>query len=135
MLVLKGSGSFEGFTEPNGSFKGRDGLVREVVRVSHQVEKTPEDLETYEMNGRTLLFVRKGVLVQVEDELIRLGQGEFLKEVKRSLEKRLLERLKGYDPGMNKRIAEVFVDWSFEVDKSVILMILRSHSETAGPDL
>ena len=96
----------------------------EVIRVSKKAEKVPDKVESLYLNDRTLVVERKGVLVEIEKELIRSGFREQLRLSKRQLEKRLLE--KQVSEGiLNTPVTDIFVDWDFDEDRSYIIYILK----------
>ncbi len=98
----------------------------EVIRVSKKAEKVPDKVESLYLNDRTLVVERKGVLVEIEKELIRSGFREQLRLSKRRLEKRLLE--KQVSEGiLNTPVTDIFVDWDFDEDRSYIIYILKPN--------
>lgn len=105
-------------------YAGKDAIHEEIERISIQAERQPEEIESSMMNPRTLAIVRRGVLVDIEKELIANGFIEELKLSKRKLEKRLLNnpRLKTL---MNGRIEDIFVDWDFELDRGYTIIISK----------
>lgn len=105
-------------------FEGKVELEQEIIKISSLAQKSPETVESYEIGSRTLVIIRKGILVRIEKELIRLGHQELLKGVKRNLEKSLLHNNSSFDYILKKNVLDCFVDWNFEIDKSVILMVL-----------
>ncbi|MGO4372323.1 hypothetical protein AB4Z21_16440, partial [Paenibacillus sp. MCAF20] len=69
-----------------------------------------------------------GILISIEKELIRLGNEGHLKLAKRNLEKRHLHNSIRLEPMLNRKINDVFVDWDFHLDKSVIVFALSPIS-------
>lgn len=106
------------------SFDNKDELHREIERVSQQAEKIPEVIRSYELNERTLLVERVGILVAIEKELIKQGFPEELRISKRYLEKRLLN-LAPFEQILDSKIEDVFVDWDFASDRSYIVFIRK----------
>lgn len=113
-------------SEIREDYSGKEKLEQEVRLISEQVQKAPDRLYSCEMNNRTLLFVREGILVPIEKEFIRLGHKELLKEVKRNLEKNSLYNNAGFEQILNRPILDVFVDWNYELDKSIIVLVTSS---------
>ncbi|MBV7506028.1 DUF2294 domain-containing protein [Bacillus sp. sid0103] len=105
-------------------YPGQDSLHQEINRISLQAEKAPEDVVSYLLNERTLVVVRNGILVPIEKELIRLGNFEALRLAKRNLEKRLLHGSGNFESILQTKVNDIFVDWDFNRDKSVIVLIL-----------
>ncbi|PGT82266.1 Na-translocating system protein MpsC family protein [Bacillus sp. AFS040349] len=104
---------------------GKEKVDNEVIQISKQAQKIPEEIYSCEINERTLVIIRNGILVRIEKELIRLGHGDLLKRVKRNLEKGYLHNNSQLEATLNKQIIEMFVDWDFDLDKSVILFVLN----------
>ncbi|UFT99993.1 DUF2294 domain-containing protein [Radiobacillus kanasensis] len=105
------------------SFEGQQKLMEEIDLISHSVQRTPDINECYQINDRAFVNVREGLLVPIEKELIRLGHEELLLLTKRKLEKSFLHNNSHFQKILHRRIVDIFVDWNFELDKSVILII------------
>jgi len=114
--------------EKKYSYPGQEILHQEINRISLQAEKTPEEVQSYLLNERTLVVIRKGILVPIEKELIRLGNFEALKLAKRNLEKRLLHNSGNFESILKTKVNDIFVDWDFYRDKSVIVLILSPNA-------
>lgn len=106
------------------NYAGKAEIHNEIINVSKQAQKAPEGLTSFLLNNRTLVVTRKGILVPIEKELIRLGSSETLKLAKRNLEKRLLHNNENFEKILNTKIDDSFVDWDFTQDKSVIAFII-----------
>ncbi|MBO2944651.1 DUF2294 family protein [Paenibacillus sp. F411] len=121
----------ETFTEEvdlNEQFDKKAELEQEIILISGQARRNPEQLQSFEMNNRTLLFIREGILVPIEKEFIRLGHGELLKSVKRNMEKQYLYQQGLFEPILNRRILDIFVDWDYDFNKSIIVMVTSPRS-------
>ncbi|WP_054637221.1 Na-translocating system protein MpsC family protein [Thalassobacillus sp. C254] len=70
------------------------------------------------------MIVREGILVPIEKELISLGKEENLKVAKRKLEKRKLNQGRRFELLFNSTIKDIFVDWDFNLDRSIVTLIL-----------
>lgn len=115
--------------ETSEDYNGKEELEQEIILISQRAQKPPERLYSCEMNNRTLLFVREGILAPIEKEFIRLGHGELLKEVKRNLEKSALHHCTEFEQILNRQILDIFVDWNYELDKSIIVLV-TGHPKT-----
>lgn len=126
LFVCIGSPSTEGEPqyEKKYSYHGQDALHQEINRISLQAEKKPEEVVSYLLNERTLVVIRKGILVPIEKELIRIGNFEALRLAKRNLEKRLLHGSGNFEAILQTKVNDIFVDWDLNRDKSVIVLIL-----------
>lgn len=99
-----------------------------VDQISAEAEKHPDVTYSHMLNERTLVVVRKGILVEIEKQLIELGFEEALTLAKRKLEKSLLFREKeAIQQYLQKEVAEIFVSWDFAMDKSIIVFILAPN--------
>ncbi|WP_436664006.1 Na-translocating system protein MpsC family protein [Alicyclobacillus acidoterrestris] len=106
-------------------YEGKEQVEREIVRISQEIQKPPEEIYSCMLNPRTLLIVRNGLLVRIEKEFLRLGQAPLLRRVKARLEKTYLHNSEYFQEYLNQRVMDSFVDWDFERDKSVIVMMLN----------
>ncbi|MCP3026491.1 Na-translocating system protein MpsC family protein [Halobacillus sp. A5] len=100
----------------------------EIVKVSKQAEKVPEQVDSLFLNPRTLVVDRKGILVRIEKELISSGFSEQLRLSKRQLEKRLLDS-SVFEKILDTPVQDIFVDWDFSLDKSYIIFILKPNKK------
>ncbi|MDD9269104.1 Na-translocating system protein MpsC family protein [Paenibacillus sp. GCM10023248] len=125
--IMVGIEADEGKEHPEllEGYTGKEELHQEIDSLSHQVEKRPEELYSCKLNDRTLVVIRNGILISIEKELIRIGHEESLRLAKRSLEKSYLHNNGHFEPILHTRVIDVFVDWDFHLDKSVIVFILN----------
>jgi len=100
-------------------YPGREEAEAQMIAVSERIQKAPDRIYSWWPNRRTLLIVREGILIAIERELIGLGYEQILKSTKRKLEKRHLEHETAFDRLFGRKLADFYVDWDFELDKSV----------------
>lgn len=114
-------------TTLENSYLNQEAIHQEITRFSIQMEKEPEEIYSSMANSRTLTIIRKGILVEIEQELINNGFEEVLKLSKRRLEKRQLynRRLESLIEGT---IEDIFVDWDFQIDRGYIILIIKPDS-------
>lgn len=93
--------------------------------MSQKVQKTPSELFSCQINPRTILVFRKDILVPIEKELIRLGYEEVLRISKQKLEKTYLHNNPHFEKTLRTEVTDIFVDWDFGRNKSVIVLILQ----------
>ncbi|GGF13834.1 hypothetical protein GCM10010954_10740 [Halobacillus andaensis] len=105
-------------------YPNKDRVHEEIIKVSEQAEKAPEQVDSLFLNSRTLVVDRKGILVRIEKELIQSGFSEQLRLSKRQLEKRLLDP-SVFESILDTQVMDIFVDWDFTLDKSYIILILK----------
>jgi uncharacterized protein YbcI len=119
--------SVEPFAAPpvNETYVGKAQVHREVDDISQQAQKVPDETYSCELNRRTLIVIRNGILVAIEKELIRLGYEIALKYAKGNLEKRYLHNSNHFESSLNKKVIDIFLDWDFVRDKSVIAFVLN----------
>lgn len=106
-------------------YEGKEEIHRELERISECVQKRPDQIFSYMINKRTLLVVRNGILIDVSAELIRLGDEKNVREALHNLEKEELQNNSRFQKILHATIEDVFVDWNFQLDRSVIVFILR----------
>ncbi|WP_201003962.1 Na-translocating system protein MpsC family protein [Paenibacillus glycanilyticus] len=108
-------------------YTGKDELQHEISLISQQVQKRPDELYSCLINDRTLLVIRVGILISIEKELIRIGHEESLRLAKRNLEKGHLHNNGHFQEFLNAKVIDLFVDWDFHLDKSVMVFILNPN--------
>ncbi|KAA8998779.1 DUF2294 family protein [Paenibacillus spiritus] len=101
-------------------YAGREEVHAQIVEVSRKVQKEPDFIDSWWLNPRTLIIKREGILILLEKELIDLGYENTLKTTKRKMEKRYLEETTTIAPLLGKELSDIYVDWDFEKDTSVI---------------
>ncbi|WP_245697222.1 Na-translocating system protein MpsC family protein [Paenibacillus oryzae] len=106
-------------------FEGKEGLEREILRMSQRIQKKPEHIYSRIINKRTLVVVRSGGMIDLSKELIRLGDEDQLRQAVNHLEKMHLRDNRAIEQALDTKIMDVFVDWNMERDKSVIVFILN----------
>ncbi|GAE37053.1 Na-translocating system protein MpsC family protein [Halalkalibacter akibai] len=129
MIVFVSDEPFTGKEAISENFTGKAQLNGEITNISKQAQKAPEETYSCELNPRTIVNVRNGILVRIEKELIRLGYSELLKRVKRNLEKQFLHNNNHFHTIFEREVIDSFVDWDFELDKSVIVFIVVPLSQ------
>jgi uncharacterized protein YbcI len=107
------------------TYPGKNEFHKEIANISYHAQKVPEEIISTLLNPRTLIVIRNGILVSIEKELIRLGQSEILVIAKRNLEKKLLHNNNHFDEILNTKVIDIFVDWDFQLDRSVMVFILN----------
>lgn len=116
---------FKNCSSINEQYIGRDLINTEVIKLSHYAQKAPDEIYSCELNPRTIIVVRNGILVQIEKELIRKGYSDTLKSVKKDLEKNYLHNNVDLERILGKTVVDSFVDWDFVLDKSLIILVLN----------
>ncbi|MGD7044753.1 Na-translocating system protein MpsC family protein [Jeotgalibacillus proteolyticus] len=98
--------------------------VRQIFMInSIHTEKKPDSIQYFWLNDRYLLIERSGIMVDIEKELIKIGNEEQLRLAKRPMEYRIL-KLFNLNEALNKTVTELFVDWDFHKDKGYHVLIL-----------
>ncbi|MCM3713464.1 Na-translocating system protein MpsC family protein [Halalkalibacter oceani] len=111
------------YTYPNSEL-----VNEEVGHITKKAEKLPDQVASYLLNPRTLVIIRHGILVEIEKELIELGFEEQLTLAKRRLEKALLTKSKEqFEIYLEAQVEDIFVNWDFHADKSIIVFILTPN--------
>ncbi|SDC06597.1 Uncharacterized protein YbcI [Terribacillus halophilus] len=103
--------------------------VNELVgAVTKKTERLPDKVKSVKLNNRTLVIYREGILVNIEKEIVRSGEEEVLRKAKGNLEKQELREAFDKESQLLQGTAqEIFVDWSFEKDQSVIVVIINPN--------
>lgn len=129
------SGMFMGVSSDSSSvkqpiiedFTGKEEFHKEIINLSRESEKVPDELYSCQLNDRTILIIRNGILVRIEKQLIRQGLREELTLAKRALEKGLLHNNNHFEGILGTKVRDIFVDWDFDLDKSIIAFITKDR--------
>lgn len=109
-----------------GSSHEFQSLINEIDRISILVQKKPEKTEAFFISPKVYLVKRDGILVQIEKALIEKGYADTLQVTKDELEKSYLHRNGHFDDILNRPVADIFVDWDFDADNSMICFVLKN---------
>ncbi|PSL40994.1 uncharacterized protein YbcI [Planomicrobium soli] len=104
--------------------KTKRALQERISLISRKTEKVPDEMEIYWLNNYMILIERKGIMVEIEKELIKNGSEEELRLAKRPLEHRMMETM-NIQELLNRKLNELFVDWDFKGDKAYMVFILE----------
>ncbi|WP_340025872.1 Na-translocating system protein MpsC family protein [Paenibacillus sp. FSL K6-1096] len=102
------------------NYAGREEVHAQINEVSRKVQKEPVYTDSWWVGPRILIIKREGILIPLEKELISLGYENTLKTTKRKMEKRYLEDTTTIAPMLGKELSDIYVDWDFDKDTSVI---------------
>lgn len=126
IAVMEGNESSATVLWPEDASK--QALREQVIQLSKQTEKEPEELEIYKVDENAILIERTGTMVDIEKELVKNGAAKELRLAKRPLDHRLLPSLNA-EAILDQEISELFVDWDFDKDKSYIILVLKDWAE------
>ncbi|OWA34079.1 hypothetical protein B9G55_17265 [Saccharibacillus sp. O16] len=125
--IHNGSGAIIGLFDPlpetQPDYPGKQELQSQITHVTAEIQKKPRHIESWWIGTRMLLVFRQGITVLLEKEMVDLGYTEVLKAAKRRLEKRLLEEEVDTAALLGREIADLYADWDFDRDRSVVLYI------------
>ncbi|WP_342047750.1 Na-translocating system protein MpsC family protein [Bacillus sp. OTU530] len=110
--------------QDNGSIDLKP-LIAEVERISILVQKKPEKTEAFFISPKMYLVKRDGILVQIEKQLIIKGYEQTLMVTKDELEKSYLHRDSRFEEIFKNPVADIFVDWDFSEDRSIMCFVLK----------
>jgi uncharacterized protein YbcI len=101
-------------------------LESEIGRISLLVEKVPDKIHTYPISPSIVLIEREGILVPIEKALISRGFQQELQFTKDQLEKTHFHREGRFEEIFQKSVRDIFIDWNFKKDKSMMAFILHN---------
>jgi uncharacterized protein YbcI len=104
-------------------YPNKQKLEQVIGETSSRAERVPDDVSSVQVNNRTTLIVRTGILVPIEKRLIALGYDNVLKIAKRELEKELFMEEDLFTDLLGAEVQDIFIDWNFEKDKSTIIIV------------
>lgn len=119
-------------TSPAPDYKHKQIIHQQIIQTTNALQKPPEYIDSWWVNTRMLFIFRRGTTILLEKEFIALGYEQMLRVTKDKLEKRLLEKQTTIEQIVGKKIADLYVDWNFEKDHSMIIYLFEDHM-TAEP--
>lgn len=133
MFVCIAENSFNNVEQLEDNFYNKNKLEEEMIKLSHYAQRAPDELYSFELNPKTLLVIRNGIMIRLEKELIRRGNEDILRAVKKEMEKTYLHNNVDLEVILNKTIVDSFTAWDFYLDKSVFLFILNPDKPISKP--
>ncbi|WP_082233121.1 Na-translocating system protein MpsC family protein [Halobacillus massiliensis] len=115
--------------EQTDDYPGKQDVHKEISWVSEQAEKAPAHVDSHMVSSRAIIVIREGILVPIEKQLISFGFDENLRVAKRQLEGELLLNNTHFAEIFKTEVQDVFVDWDFARDDSVIAFILKPNKK------
>lgn len=106
-------------------YYGKEELEKKIVSLSYQTHRAPDEINSYQLNPRTLLIIRKGTLVKIEKELIKRGYNQVLESVISDVEKSICMETIDFEQTLKMELVDLFVDWDFDLDISILIFVVR----------
>ena len=119
-------GLFQSAIQISEPYEGQAEVHRQIAALTAKVQKTPERIDSWWSNPKTLIVMREGLLILLEKELLGLGYENVLKTTKRKLEKRVFGQDILIGELVGKELSDVYVDWDFERDRGIVAYIFHS---------
>ncbi|WP_280771438.1 DUF2294 domain-containing protein [Salipaludibacillus daqingensis] len=103
-------------------------FYEEINRASQKGQKMPEKTEVFWLNERTILTKRTGILVTIEQELIKNDFVKELKITKRPMEKAIVDQQR-LEKIIDRKILDTFVEWDFSEDIGYFIFVTGAKKE------
>ncbi|WP_411347948.1 Na-translocating system protein MpsC family protein [Paenibacillus sp. WLX2291] len=107
-------------------YEGKQTVHQQINEVTGAIQRQASFMDSWWLTPNTLAIFRKGITVLLEKELCELGYENQLRAAKRRLEKRLLQQQTSLESLFQKEIEDVYTDWNFQADDSLILYTFKS---------
>ncbi len=111
-------------------YKQKQAIHQQIIQTTNALQKPPEYIDSWWINTRMLFIFRRGTTILLEKEFITLGYEQMLRVTKDKLEKRLLAKQTNIEQIVGKKIADLYVDWNFDKDHSMIIYLFEDHMTT-----
>lgn len=109
-------------TWPDESVKSS--IEAEIIRASEKTQKKPEYTQAHWINDHLIVVERRGIMVEIEQELLELGVKEELKVAKRVMEHRMVNS-EEFQRVLKQELSEWFVDWNFDEDIAYMVLVCK----------
>ncbi|GGO01267.1 Na-translocating system protein MpsC family protein [Saccharibacillus kuerlensis] len=106
-------------------YPGKDAVHQQIGKVTYEIEKVPDATYSYWAAEHILVIVREGILIKIEKAFIDQGATEILRKVKRNLEKTVIIREGNIGEVLNRKVQDVYLDWSFGENKSLLVHVFE----------
>lgn len=104
-------------------YRHKEEIEQTVRDISEAAERKPDHVASVRVDKRTILIVRTGILVSIEQQLIDLGYEQTLRVAKRELEKGMFYKQDLFADILGVNVRDIFVDWNFDNDKSTVVLV------------
>lgn len=104
-------------------YRHKEEIEQTVRDISEKAERKPDHVASVRVDKRTILIVRTGILVSIEQQLIDLGYEQTLRIAKRELEKGMFYKDGLFADILGIDVRDIFVDWNFDKDKSTVVLV------------
>ncbi len=113
---------------PTPDYKHKQIIHQQIIQTTSALQRTPEYIDSWWVNTRMLFIFRRGTTNLLEKEFITLGYEHMLRVTKDRLEKRLLQKRTDIESMVGRQIADLYVDWNFEQDHSMIIYLFEDQT-------
>ncbi|WP_411345437.1 hypothetical protein ACE3MZ_05315 [Paenibacillus sp. WLX1005] len=112
-------------TVPQKDYAGKQQIHDAISEISHEIENPPSFIESFWVNEQTLVVIRAGFVMQLEQKLVNKGFSKQLRIAKRELELELIENSINYDSILGKSLHMTFLDWNPHKDISTLILLFQ----------
>lgn len=112
------------FEEPI-DYNGKQEAHDQILDVISIVQKRSSYIDSWWVNSKILVIFRKGITILLEKELFKLGYEQQLRVAKRKLEKGLLKKNTNLGQLFDKKLADIYIDWDFDLDHSTFVYTFK----------
>lgn len=109
-------------------YPGKEEVHQKVVDITQKVQKVPEKIHSFWVDGDFLVVVRGGLLIELETALLEDGHESALRIAKRKVEKRYFAQKMNLAEIVGRQPTGVYLDWAFDLDRSMIVYSFDSET-------
>lgn len=106
----------------------------EIRLLTARVEKAPQKLHSFWVDGDLLVVIRRGLLIELEKALLEDGHQDALRRAKRKVEKKQLTQNSRVSAIIGRKLEGVYLDWAFEADSSMLVYAFEPEIEVSEFD-
>ncbi|MDO3409328.1 Na-translocating system protein MpsC family protein [Saccharibacillus sp. CPCC 101409] len=118
------------YQEKDDIYSGKEQVHKKVGQITHTVEKFPDAVHSFWIGEDFLVIVRNGLLIELEQALIENGHADALRVAKRKVEKTHFIKEAHFDKILGRNMQGIYLDWTFELDRSVMVCAFEARDET-----
>ncbi|WP_458120895.1 Na-translocating system protein MpsC family protein [Paenibacillus sp. Z6-24] len=111
----------DAFAETAESFPHQYEVNERTSEITNGVQRVPDRIYSFWMDERLLVIVRDGLLIPLEQELLRQGAKELLRKTKRVLERNEFLYHSRIPEILGLEVEALYLDWQFDHDRSVLI--------------
>ncbi len=124
-ILLLENGDSKNWNGENIDIQLKEKLYKQIISISSDVHKVPNKLQCMKITQNMVVVECEGILLQIENILLKKGYIDVILEQTRDIKKSYLERKELFEHIFNRVVEGMFITWDFQNDRNCIFFYLK----------